>query len=95
MSPLFASTADPTTSLRWRDSAACLNQDLELFFPIGETGPAIAQIQHAKRVCEGCVVREQCLAWALTRGVEHGIWGGLTDPERRRLRRRSARRSAR
>ena len=48
----------------WRHNAACLTEDPELFFPIGNTGPALAQIERAKQVCARCEVREQCLAWA-------------------------------
>lgn len=46
----------------WRHKAACLNEDPELFFPIGNTGPALAQIEEAKKVCQRCEVREECLA---------------------------------
>ena len=49
----------------WRHRSACLDEDPELFFPIGNTGPAILQIEEAKQVCRRCDVREQCLAWAL------------------------------
>ena len=49
----------------WRSRSACLDEDPELFFPIGNTGPAILQIEEAKQVCRRCEVREQCLAWAL------------------------------
>lgn len=45
--------------------SACLTEDPELFFPIGNTGPALLQIEEAKKVCRRCTVREQCLAWAL------------------------------
>ena len=54
----------------WRDRAACLDEDPELFFPIGNTGPALLQIEEAKQVCRRCDVREQCLAWAADAGVE-------------------------
>lgn len=77
----------------WRDLAACLDHDPELFFPLGESGPSVPQIQDAKRVCARCAVREPCLAWALQNVMEHGVWGGSTDAERRAVRRRSARRS--
>ena len=67
----------------WRDRAACLDEDPELFFPVGNTGPAIAQIEEAKKVCNRCTVREQCLQWALEAGQDHGVWGGMTEEERR------------
>ena len=75
----------------WRHRSACLDEDPELFFPIGNTGPAILQIEEAKQVCRRCEVREQCLAWALEAGQDHGVWGGLSEDERRALKRRNAR----
>src|SRR5262249_49955287 len=65
----------------------------ETFFPVGATGPAVArQVRHARGLCAGCPVRPQCLALALSeegRGGslygEVGVWGGLTEPERRAL----------
>ena len=74
----------------WRDHAACRHEDPDLFFPIGTTGPALVQTQRAKAVCEGCPVREQCLDWALGSGQSIGVWGGTTEVERRRLRRRAS-----
>lgn len=71
----------------WRDRSACLHEDPELFFPIGHSGPAQAQMDDAKRVCGRCEVRERCLEWALEAGEDHGILGGLTEIERRELRR--------
>jgi WhiB family redox-sensing transcriptional regulator len=71
----------------WRDLAACRDEDPELFFPIG-TGPAAdADAQRAKAVCRSCPVREQCLTFALSSGQDSGVWGGLTEEERRALRR--------
>lgn len=72
----------------WLHLAACRDEDPELFFPIGDTGPAVSQIEEAKAVCAGCDVRDQCLSWALTSGQDAGIWGGLTDKERREHKRR-------
>jgi len=69
-------------------SAACLEEDPELFFPIGTTGPAILQIEEAKQVCRRCEIREQCLAWALESGQDHGVWGGMSEEERRPLKRK-------
>jgi WhiB family transcriptional regulator, redox-sensing transcriptional regulator len=70
----------------WRDRAACLTEDPELFFPIGQAGPAVEQAEEAKRVCRRCQVRETCLAWALEAGLDHGVLGGMTEVERRALR---------
>lgn len=73
----------------WRDHAACRQEDPDLFFPIGTTGPAQVQTQQAKAVCQQCPVREQCLAWALETDQTIGVWGGTTELERRALRRRA------
>jgi WhiB family transcriptional regulator, redox-sensing transcriptional regulator len=73
--------------VNWRDDAACRNADPDLFFPIGGAGPALHQIEGAKRVCRACPVRAPCLAWALDNGVASGVWGGATEDERRVLRR--------
>ena len=75
----------------WRHRAACLEEDPELFFPIGNTGPALVQIEEAKAVCAGCPVRETCLTWALESGQDSGVWGGMSEDERRALKRRHAR----
>jgi len=75
----------------WRDRAACLDVDPELFFPIGNTGPALAQIEEAKAVCRTCPVIDTCLNWAIETGQDSGVWGGLSEDERRALKRRNAR----
>ncbi|MBZ9644598.1 WhiB family transcriptional regulator [Streptomyces sp. PSKA30] len=77
----------------WRERAACLHEDPDLFFPIGNTGPTLEQIDEARAVCRRCPVVEQCLDWAIQVGQVEGIWGGMTDSERRALRRRQARRT--
>ena len=56
----------------WRHQSACREEDPELFFPVGNTGPAITQIEEAKKVCNRCVVKEACLAWALESGQDAG-----------------------
>lgn len=75
----------------WRHRAICRDEDPELFFPVGNTGPALRQIEDAKSVCRRCPVTEQCLSWALTTGQDSGVWGGLSEDERRALKRRQAR----
>lgn len=78
----------PTTSKSadtWRGHAACRNEDPELFFPVGTTGPAPLQTDEAKAVCHRCPVTEQCLTWALENRVPDGVWGGLSEDERRGL----------
>lgn len=73
----------------WRSCAACRDVDPELFFPIGNTGPALRQIEEAKQVCGRCKVTEECLRWALESGQDSGVWGGLSEDERRALKRRA------
>ena len=75
----------------WRHEAACLTEDPELFFPVGNTGPALLQIEEAKKVCARCTVRDKCLHWALETGQDHGVWGGMSEDERRAMKRRQAR----
>src|SRR5262245_41349123 len=72
----------------WRDQAACRDADPELFFPDDKIGSARAQVKTARLVCRGCLVSATCLSWALASGQEAGIWGGLTEDQRRRLHRR-------
>lgn len=79
----------------WRFEAACLSQDPELFFPIGDSGPAVEQIDRAKAVCRTCAVQQECLSWALETGQDSGVWGGLSEQERMTLRRRRSRINAR
>ncbi len=79
----------------WRHTAACRDVDPELFFPIGNTGPALLQIEEAKQVCRRCTVTDSCLRWALESGQDSGVWGGMSEDERRALKRRAARARAR
>jgi WhiB family transcriptional regulator, redox-sensing transcriptional regulator len=69
----------------WQRQANCMGVDPDLFFP--ERG---ASTREAKEVCRGCVVREDCLEFALANGEKFGIWGGLSERERRKIRRRRA-----
>lgn len=78
-------------NMDWRHHAACLDEDPELFFPIGNTGPALLQIEEAKQVCRRCDVKDACLQWAIEAGQDHGVWGGMSEDERRALKRRAAR----
>jgi len=66
----------------WQAKANCMGVDPDLFFP--ERGDSTRE---AKEVCRGCVVREDCLEHALANGEKFGIWGGLSERERRRVRR--------
>jgi WhiB family redox-sensing transcriptional regulator len=64
----------------WRDRALCAETDPEAFFP--DKGGSIAL---AKRTCFACEVRAECLAWALEHDEMHGVWGGLSYPQRLKL----------
>jgi WhiB family transcriptional regulator, redox-sensing transcriptional regulator len=69
----------------WRNRAACRGTDLAVFFPgRGESA------EPARQICARCPVRQPCLEFALSHGIVHGIWGGLTDRDRRALRTRHA-----
>lgn len=75
-------------TMHWREKAACQDLDVEFFFPLGTTGPALDQTNQAKAICANCPVSRHCLVWALANHQNHGIWGGLTGDERHKLRRR-------
>ena len=77
----------------WQNRAACLSEDPDLFFPIGSTGDAVPQIAAAKSICAACPVLAQCLDFALEARQDYGVWGGLTEDERRSLRRSRQRRA--
>ena len=79
----------------WRHRAICRDEDPELFFPVGTSGPALLQIAEAKTVCRRCPVVSECLTWALESGQDAGVWGGMSEDERRALKRRNARTRAR
>ncbi|MCC6436393.1 MAG: WhiB family transcriptional regulator [Acidimicrobiales bacterium] len=78
-------TATETEELTWQRFANCLGVDPDLFFP--ERG---ASTREAKEVCRACVVRADCLEYAIVNGEKFGIWGGLSERERRRIRRARA-----
>lgn len=71
--------------LSWQERALCAETDPEAFFP--EKG---GSTREAKRVCLSCEVRSECLEYALAHDERFGIWGGLSERERRRLKRRPA-----
>ena len=79
---LFAGGGDDETE--WHDKALCAQTDPEAFFP--EKG---GSTREAKRICESCGVRQECLEYALENDERFGIWGGLSERERRRLRKRA------
>ncbi len=71
----------------WLSRGVCRDEDPDLFFPIGNTGLALLQIEEAKAVCRRCPAMEQCLTWALETNQDAGVWGGLSEDERRAIRR--------
>ena len=79
-------------STDWMLRAACKNEDPELFFPVGISGPALRQVDEAKTVCRRCPVQAECLEWAIEFGQDFGVWGGMSEDERRSLKRRRERR---
>jgi WhiB family redox-sensing transcriptional regulator len=76
--------ADDTGEQSWQDRALCAQTDPEAFFP--EKG---GSTREAKRVCRTCEVRAECLEYALGHDERFGIWGGLSERERRRLKRQA------
>lgn len=72
----------PPAETAWQRQANCMGVDPDLFFP--ERG---VSTREAKEVCRGCVVREECLDYAIANGEKFGIWGGMSERERRRVRR--------
>jgi WhiB family redox-sensing transcriptional regulator len=81
------SIAQGDALVNWRDTAACRDTDPDLFFPVGSTGPAVDQIEAAKRVCDACPAKQPCLEFALVNNQDSGVWGGTSEEERRKLRR--------
>jgi WhiB family redox-sensing transcriptional regulator len=73
---------DDESQLSWQTDALCAQTDPEAFFP--EKG---GSTRDAKRICTGCTVRGECLEYALQNDERFGIWGGLSERERRKLRR--------
>ena len=77
----------------WMSKGLCANQPPETFFPSDGVG-----VEVAKRICNQCPVVEGCLEYALTNRIDHGVWGGCSERQRRRLlkaRRKEAEKSAR
>ena len=68
----------------WQEQALCAQTDPEAFFP--EKG---GSTREAKRICSGCEVRAECLEYALAHDERFGIWGGLSERERRKLKKRA------
>ncbi len=80
--PVAVSSGEDETILGWQEDALCAQTDPEAFFP--EKG---GSTREAKRICVGCTVKSECLEYALGHDERFGIWGGLSERERRRLKR--------
>lgn len=76
---------DDDGALAWQTDALCSQTDPEAFFP--EKG---GSTRDAKRICTSCEVRQQCLEYALANDERFGIWGGLSERERRKLKKRAS-----
>lgn len=72
------------SELAWQEDSLCAQTDPEAFFP--EKG---GSTRDAKKICQSCEVRNQCLEYALENDERFGIWGGLSERERRKLRKRA------
>ncbi len=76
--------SDEDNPLAWQSDSLCAQTDPEAFFP--EKG---GSTRDAKKICASCEVRAQCLEYALSNDERFGIWGGLSERERRKLRKRA------
>jgi len=83
--PRITLASGENVELSWQERSLCAQTDPEAFFP--EKG---GSTREAKRVCLSCDVRSECLEYALAHDERFGIWGGLSERERRRLKRHSA-----
>jgi WhiB family redox-sensing transcriptional regulator len=77
---------DDTAQTAWMADGACRNYEPSVFFPSDGVG-----VDRARKICATCSMTEQCLEYALTNRIDHGVWGGCSERERRRIlkRRRS------
>lgn len=80
----FGGAEPGEAELSWQERALCAQTDPEAFFP--EKG---GSTREAKKVCVSCEVRAECLEYALENDERFGIWGGLSERERRKLKRRA------
>lgn len=102
MNHYSGSVPDTDRATDWRDHGVCRKTgptgkplyDPDFWFPNGTTGPALLQTEDAKQVCYRCPVIDECLRYALDTGQEFGVFGGLSEGERRSLKRRAARKAA-
>ncbi len=83
-SPSLLQLSEQDEELSWQERALCAQTDPEAFFP--EKG---GSTREAKKVCVSCEVRAECLEYALAHDERFGIWGGLSERERRRLKKQA------
>ncbi len=80
----------PAGPAGWKARGSCEGMNPEIFFPRPTTGPssspaAARRVAAAKRICHGCPVIAECRSWALRHGEAWGVWGGLSEHERRKI----------
>lgn len=80
----FANIFDEADAEDWQERALCAQTDPEAFFP--EKG---GSTREAKRICQGCEVKDECLEYALAHDERFGIWGGMSERERRKMKKRA------
>lgn len=73
------------SDMEWRYRGSCRGTDPDIFFPVRARGQAAIQARRAQRICRDCPVITICRDWALRTGQDCGIWGGLTEKQRRRI----------
>lgn len=78
----MAKSKEAVVNTDWREEAACIDTNPDLFFPIGKTGRAAEQANDAKKICGQCIAQIACLEYALNAREQYGIWGGTTEEER-------------
>ncbi|GGQ64181.1 WhiB family transcriptional regulator [Streptomyces asoensis] len=71
----------------WRDQAACVGEDPEIFFPLSDVAVPGTEASLARAICRRCAVLGACRAWAIEHGEDDGIWGATTAAQRRVIRR--------
>ena len=81
---VFANIFDEAEAEDWQERALCAQTDPEAFFP--EKG---GSTREAKRICQGCEVKDECLEYALAHDERFGIWGGMSERERRKMKKRA------
>ncbi|MEV7246182.1 WhiB family transcriptional regulator [Streptomyces sp. NPDC093248] len=74
----------------WRDQAACIGEDPEVFFPLADFSAPGTEASLARAICRRCPVIIACRTWAIDQGEDDGIWGATTAVQRRAIRRASA-----